>query len=68
LKFVRLSEKSNIYYTGCRVRTFLCMGCSAVVGSKLDHTKFHIDVEKIQYVVEEVNPIVKERHGVTALV
>ena len=65
LEFYRLSESSTYYINSKMINPLLCVRCGCIVGSKLDHTKFHNDVEDEQFQPVVTNPVM--RRGPNAL-
>ena len=44
IQYIRLSEKSTIYFDSWKQKTYLCLKCKSVVASKVDHTRWHQDM------------------------
>ncbi len=65
LEFYRLSESSIFYINSSAINPLMCGRCGSIVGSKLDHTKFHNDVEDEQFQPVVTNPLM--RRGPNAL-
>ena len=59
LEFYRLSDSSSFYIGSGIVNPLMCGRCGAVIGSKLDHTKFHNDVESEQFQIVIKNPKIR---------
>lgn len=64
LEFYRLSDSSIFYINSHIINPVLCSRCGAIVGKKLEHTRFHNNVEDEQFQPVVVNPLLRRRSRV----